>query len=82
MKLVYNICSETAGVVYRLAAVVSTAVLRHCVGSNMNIIFVVKARVTLLAVYRQSFRLGDKPLETHDQIFYFSNLTLAVIFFM
>jgi hypothetical protein len=28
----------------------------------------VKARDTLrLAVYRQSVRLGDKPLETHDQ---------------
>jgi hypothetical protein len=32
----------------------------------------VRVRVTLrLAVYRQSLRLGDKPLETHDQIFYF-----------
>jgi hypothetical protein len=29
-------------------------------------------RVTLrLAVYRQSVRLGDEPLETHDQNFYF-----------
>jgi hypothetical protein len=28
----------------------------------------VRARVTLrLAVYRQSFLLGDKPLQTHDQ---------------
>jgi hypothetical protein len=28
----------------------------------------VRVRVTLrLAVYRQSVRLGDKPLETHDQ---------------
>jgi hypothetical protein len=29
-------------------------------------------RVTLrLSVYRQLVRLGDKPLETHDQYFYF-----------
>jgi hypothetical protein len=28
----------------------------------------VRIRVTLLfAVYRQSFRLGDKPLETHEE---------------
>jgi hypothetical protein len=28
----------------------------------------VRVRVTLrLSVYRQSLRLGDKPLETHDQ---------------
>jgi hypothetical protein len=31
----------------------------------------------LLLVYRQSFRLGDKPLETHDQHFF--NWTLVVI---
>jgi hypothetical protein len=32
----------------------------------------VKVKVTLrLAVYRQSVRLGVKPLETHDQIFLF-----------
>jgi hypothetical protein len=32
----------------------------------------VKVKVTLrLAVYRQSFRLGVKPLENHDQIFFF-----------
>jgi hypothetical protein len=32
----------------------------------------VKVKVTLrLAVYRQSVRLGIKPLETHDQIFFF-----------
>jgi hypothetical protein len=31
----------------------------------------VRVRVTLrLAVYRQSVRLGAKPLETHDQIFF------------
>jgi hypothetical protein len=29
------------------------------------------------AVYRQSVRLGDKPLETHEK--YFFNCTLAVI---
>jgi hypothetical protein len=39
----------------------------------------VRARVTLrLAVYRQSVRLGPKPLETHDLHFFF-NWTLAVI---
>jgi hypothetical protein len=32
----------------------------------------VKVKVTLrLAVYRQSVHLGVKPLETHDQIFFF-----------
>jgi hypothetical protein len=32
----------------------------------------VRVRVTLrLAVYRQSVRLGDKPLEIHDQQFFF-----------
>jgi hypothetical protein len=31
----------------------------------------VKVKVTLrLAVYRQTVRLGVKPLETHDQIFF------------
>jgi hypothetical protein len=31
----------------------------------------IRIRVTLrLAVYRQSVRLGDKPLETHDQYFF------------
>jgi hypothetical protein len=31
----------------------------------------IKVRVTLrLAVYRQSVRLGDKPLEAHDQHFF------------
>jgi hypothetical protein len=33
--------------------------------------FPVRVRVTLrLAVYRQSVRLSDKPLETHDRYFY------------
>jgi hypothetical protein len=33
----------------------------------------VTVRITLrLAVYRQSLRLGDKPLETHGQQFFFS----------
>jgi hypothetical protein len=42
----------------------------------------VKVKVTLrLAVYRQSVRLGAKPLETHFQIFFF-NRTLAVIVLM
>jgi hypothetical protein len=32
-----------------------------------------RVRVTSrLAVYRQSIRLGDKPLETHDQYFSFN----------
>jgi hypothetical protein len=35
----------------------------------------VKVKVTLRrAVYRQSLRLGVKPLETHDQTFYNANL--------
>jgi hypothetical protein len=39
----------------------------------------VRVRVTLrLAVYRQSVRLGAKPLKTHDQIFLF-NFILAFI---
>jgi hypothetical protein len=33
-----------------------------------NVLVLVRVRVTLrLAVYGQSFRLGDKPLETHDK---------------
>jgi hypothetical protein len=33
----------------------------------------VKAKITLkLAVYRQSVRLGVKPLKTHDRIFFFN----------
>jgi hypothetical protein len=35
-----------------------------------------RVRVTLrLAVYRQSVRLGDKPLETHDSNFIFQQNT-------
>jgi hypothetical protein len=35
----------------------------------------VRVRVTLrLAVYRQSVRLGDKPLETHGHYFFFPQL--------
>jgi hypothetical protein len=42
----------------------------------------VKVKVTLwLAVYRQSVSLGVKPLETHDQNFFF-NWTPAVIVLM
>jgi hypothetical protein len=38
----------------------------------LGVSFKVKVKVTLrLAVYRQSVRLGVKPLETHDQIFFF-----------
>jgi hypothetical protein len=39
-----------------------------------NNCFVVRGRVRItlrLAVYRQSVRLGDKTLETHDQYFFF-----------
>jgi hypothetical protein len=39
----------------------------------------INARVTLrLAVYRQSVRLGDKSLETHDLQFYFSSECLQL----
>jgi hypothetical protein len=42
-----------------------------------------RVTVTLrLAVYRQSVRLGDKPLETHGTVILFSNWTLAVIVLM
>jgi hypothetical protein len=38
----------------------------------------VKVKVTLrLAVYRQSVRLGVKPLDTHDQTFSFSTELLC-----
>jgi hypothetical protein len=41
-------------------------------GLVFAVIGLVRVRVTLrLTVYRQSIRLGDKPLETHDQNFYF-----------
>jgi hypothetical protein len=43
----------------------------------------IRVRVTLrLAVYRQSVRLGDKPLETHDKVILFSKWTFAFIAFM
>jgi hypothetical protein len=39
--------------------------------STTELIVKVKVKVTLrLAVYRQSVRLGFKPLETHDQTFF------------
>jgi hypothetical protein len=41
----------------------------------------VRVRVTVtlrVAVYRQSICLGDKPLETHDQQFYFPNEHLGL----
>jgi hypothetical protein len=42
----------------------------------------VRVRVTLqLEVYRQSVHLGARPLETHDQSFFF-NWTLAVVVLM
>jgi hypothetical protein len=38
----------------------------------------VRVRVTLrLAVYRQSIRLGDKPLETHDSSFFIFQLNIC-----
>jgi hypothetical protein len=41
--------------------------------SLMVVIVKVKVKVTLrLAVYHQSVHLGVKPLETHDQTFFFS----------
>jgi hypothetical protein len=40
----------------------------------------VRVRVTLgLAVYCQSIPLCTKPLEAHEQRFYFCNLTFTVI---
>jgi hypothetical protein len=40
--------------------------------ANRSLKVKVRVRVTLrLAVYRQSVRLGVKPLETHDQTFFF-----------
>jgi hypothetical protein len=43
----------------------------------------VKVKVTLrLEVYRQSVRLGVRPLETHDQRFFFFKWTLEVIVLM
>jgi hypothetical protein len=42
-----------------------------------------RVTVTLrLAVHRQSIRLGDKPLETHDKAILFSKLTIVVIVLM
>jgi hypothetical protein len=48
---------------------ISSCVWHHHI---MTLIFCSEFRVTLrLAVYRQSVHLGDNPLETHDQNFYF-----------
>jgi hypothetical protein len=42
-----------------------------------------RVRITLwLAVYHQSVRLGVKPLETHDQHFFFFSWSLVVIVLM
>jgi hypothetical protein len=42
-------------------------------GVNPPDLVKIKVKVTLrLAIYRQSVRLGVKPLETHDQTFFFS----------
>jgi hypothetical protein len=47
--------------------------------SSAASILILRVRVTLwLAVYRRSVSLGAKPLETHDQYFFFT-WTLAVI---
>jgi hypothetical protein len=49
-----------------------TSDLRRLVTALHCTLIEVKVRVTLrLAVYRQSVRLGVKPLETHDQTFFF-----------
>jgi hypothetical protein len=45
---------------------------RDSLNSSDNNSHVLRVRVTLrLSVYRQSVRLGDMPLETHDQYFFF-----------
>jgi hypothetical protein len=45
----------------------------HALDCAATVIGQVKVNDTLqLAVYRQSVRLGIKPLEIHDQIFFFS----------
>jgi hypothetical protein len=47
--------------------------------TNQSLRVRVRVRVILrLAVYRQSVRLGDKPLETNDTVISFFNWTLAV----
>jgi uncharacterized protein YhhL (DUF1145 family) len=45
----------------------------------VTVILIVTLR---LVIYRQSVRLGDKPLETHDTVILFFNRTLAVIVLM
>jgi hypothetical protein len=58
----WSVKRETAGFVWSVAAIVNTAIIRHQYES-----------VTLwLAVYRQSIRLGAKPLEAHDRSFSFA----------
>jgi hypothetical protein len=48
---------------------------RRCPLASTTELIQVKVKVTLrLAVYRQSVRLGVKPLETHDQIFFSAEL--------
>jgi hypothetical protein len=43
-------------------------------GKKVSQLGIARVKVTLrLAVYRQSVRLGDKPLETHDTVILFSN---------
>jgi hypothetical protein len=49
----------------------STAASRDSLNSPLRVRVRVRVRVTLRsAVYRQSVRLGAKPLETHDQYFF------------
>jgi hypothetical protein len=56
--------------------------LTHDVFSFTNDSIRVRFRVRVnlrLAVYRRSFNLGDKPLETHDRVILFASWTLEVI---
>jgi hypothetical protein len=54
---------------------------RYCPANIPQLHWSHRVRVTLrLAVYRQSVRLGAKPLEAHDQHFFF-NWTLAISLF-
>jgi hypothetical protein len=51
--------------------------LFHSKGCTGHILYHVKVKVKVtlrLAVYRQSVRIGDKPLETHDQIIFSTEL--------
>jgi hypothetical protein len=56
----------------RLGTTSNYSSLAYLYTSDDSTLVRVRVRVTLrLAVYRQSLRLGDKPLKAHDQNFYF-----------